>query len=199
MQKITEDVHFIPGTDYCSNIYILKDKETTIIIDTGDGNQEIKEDAEYCFLTHGHIDHTSGARKDWQVFLREEEKKFDGQFPYNIPEFAKPLNMPHLKAGSFDFEFIHTPGHTPGGVCIWEKKRNILFTGDTLFSDGWVGRTDMPGGDYKKLEASLRLLFTRFTKTKSQKMMFPFDMDELEFNVSFICPGHGEVQGISKM
>jgi len=192
LQKITENISYIPGSDYCSNIYILKDAGATIVIDTGDGNIEIKEKADYCFLTHGHMDHTNGARKDWQVFLREEEKKFDNQFHYHVPEFAKPLDMQKLKIESFDFEFIHTPGHTPGGVCIWEKKRNILFTGDTLFSDGWVGRTDMPGGDYKKLESSLRLIFQRFTKIKNQKMIFPFDMDELGFNVSFICPGHGE-------
>jgi len=192
LQSITEDLSFVPGSDYCSNIYLLKDNEFTVIIDTGDGNTEIKEKADYCFLTHGHMDHTNGVRKDWQVFLREEEKKFGNQFPYHIPEFTKPLDFNHMKIGSFDFEFIHTPGHTPGGICIWEKKRNILFTGDTLFSDGWVGRTDMPGGDYKKLESSLRFIFGRFTKTKNQKMIFPFDLDKLEFSISFLCPGHGE-------
>jgi glyoxylase-like metal-dependent hydrolase (beta-lactamase superfamily II) len=191
-KKITENISYISGSDYCSNIYILKDSDATIIIDTGDGNTEIKEKADFCFLTHGHMDHTNGARKDWQVFIREEEKKFDEQFPYHVPEFAKSLQVQHMKVGSFDFEFIHTPGHTPGGMCIWEKKRNILFTGDTLFSDGWVGRTDMPGGDYKNLEASLRLLFGRFAEKKEHKIMFPFDLDELDLNISFMCPGHGE-------
>jgi len=190
--QIAENLFYIPGTDCCSNIYILKDSNATIVIDTGDGNHEIKEKADLCLLTHGHMDHTNGARKDWPCYVRKEEKKYDGMFPYYIPEFAKPLVQQHTKIGSFDFEFCHTPGHTPGGVCIWEKKRNILFTGDTLFSDGWVGRTDMPGGDYKKLEGSLRLLFGKFSKKKEHKIMFPFDLDDLELNIVLLCPGHGE-------
>ena len=192
MKEIAENCFYIAGSDYSSNIYILKDTEATVVIDTGDGNVKIKEKADYCFLTHGHMDHTNGARKDWEVFLREEEKRYAGQFPYFVPEFAKPLVQSHMKIGSFDFEFIHTPGHTPGSVCIWEKKRNILFTGDTLFSEGWVGRTDMPGGDYKKLEGSLRLLFSKFAEKKDHKIMFPFDLDGLNLNISLLCPGHGE-------
>ena len=47
------------------------------------------------------------------------------------------------------------PGHTPGSVCLWSSKEGILFSGDTLFFDG-VGRTDLAGGDEKKLRASLQ-------------------------------------------
>jgi len=54
-----------------------------------------------------------------------------------------------------DLEVIETPGHTPGSVCLWSSKEGILFSGDTLFFDG-VGRTDLAGGDEKKLRASLQ-------------------------------------------
>jgi glyoxylase-like metal-dependent hydrolase (beta-lactamase superfamily II) len=48
---------------------------------------------------------------------------------------------------------VHTPGHTPGGICL--KHDNILFTGDTLFAGG-IGRTDLPGGSYEKLLKSIK-------------------------------------------
>jgi hydroxyacylglutathione hydrolase len=54
-----------------------------------------------------------------------------------------------------DLEVIETPGHTAGSVCLWSSKEGILFSGDTLFFDG-VGRTDLAGGDEKKLRASLQ-------------------------------------------
>jgi hydroxyacylglutathione hydrolase len=64
-----------------------------------------------------------------------------------------------LKDGSrvlgMDLEVLETPGHTPGSVCLWSSKEGILFSGDTLFFDG-VGRTDLAGGDEKKLRASLQ-------------------------------------------
>jgi hydroxyacylglutathione hydrolase len=54
-----------------------------------------------------------------------------------------------------DLEVIETPGHTPGSVCLWSSKEGILFSGDTLFFDG-VGRTDLAGGDEKKLRTSIQ-------------------------------------------
>ncbi|MEM2974435.1 MAG: MBL fold metallo-hydrolase [Candidatus Micrarchaeia archaeon] len=192
MLEITDNMCYIHGSDYCSNIYILRDNDSTIVIDTGDGDMKIDEKVDYCFLTHGHMDHTGGAQEKWNVFLRDEEKRFDNKFPYHIPKFFTPLNAQHMRIGQFDFEFIHTPGHTPGSICIWEKRRNILFTGDTLFADGWVGRTDMLGGDYRELESSLKMLFARFTKTGNQKIIFPFNMEKLGLTIDWLCPGHGE-------
>ena len=54
-----------------------------------------------------------------------------------------------------DLEVLETPGHTPGSVCLWSSREGVLFSGDTLFFDG-VGRTDLAGGDEKKLRASLQ-------------------------------------------
>ena len=58
-----------------------------------------------------------------------------------------------LEFDGVSFEVIHTPGHTPGGVCL--RRGNQMLVGDTLFA-GSVGRTDLPGGDWDALVASIR-------------------------------------------
>jgi len=75
------------------------------------------------------------------------------------------------KAG-IQLRVFHTPGHTPGGICLYCEKDNIIFVGDTLFA-GSVGRTDFPGGNTKKLIQSIR-----------QKLLtLPDD--------TIVYPGHG--------
>ena len=76
--------------------------------------------------------------------------------------------------GGVKLEVIHTPGHTPGGVCFYEPKEKVLFSGDTVFADG-VGRTDFLGGDFEKLEESV------------EKLLKLVD----ERGVETIYPGHG--------
>lgn len=66
------------------------------------------------------------------------------------------------------WEIIHTPGHTPGSVCIYNKDRNILLSGDTLFCGG-TGRTDLPGGNCSQLESSLKKL----AGLKPETIVFP--------------------------
>ena len=61
----------------------------------------------------------------------------------------------HVKMGDVDFEVLHTPGHTAGSVVL--RAGDTLFTGDTLFK-GSMGRTDLPGGSYEDMKASLRRL-----------------------------------------
>jgi glyoxylase-like metal-dependent hydrolase (beta-lactamase superfamily II) len=69
------------------------------------------------------------------------------------------------------FKVIHLPGHTPGSVAYYDEEAGVLFSGDTLFR-GDYGRTDLPGGDFGKLESSLRRLFA------------------MDGNIT-VCPGHG--------
>ncbi|MCX7916846.1 MAG: MBL fold metallo-hydrolase, partial [bacterium] len=76
-----------------------------------------------------------------------------------------------IKIGEINLEVIHTPGHTPGSICL--KFDNILFTGDTIFADG-IGRTDFPEGNEGKLIKSI----------KEKILLLP---DEV-----IIYPGHGE-------
>jgi len=66
---------------------------------------------------------------------------------------------------------IHTPGHTPGGICLYDEATHDLLSGDTVFSDGAFGRTDLPGGD----EAALRLSLERLAA----------------LDVRGLYPGHG--------
>ena len=57
-----------------------------------------------------------------------------------------------------DFAVIHTPGHTPGCICLWSKKDRVLISGDTVFADGYFGRYDFPGGSRTELARSLERL-----------------------------------------
>ena len=75
-----------------------------------------------------------------------------------------------ITCGELEFQVLHTPGHTPGGICL--QGCGIVFTGDTLFASG-VGRTDFPGGSWSLLMESIR----------NRLLSFP---DE-----TIILPGHG--------
>jgi len=120
--------------------------------------------------THGHWDHiaenlplrkSSGAKvvihkDDGHYLLNPTSLLFE--LPFTI-EPIKPdgylADNQVLEVGSLKFIILHTPGHTPGGVCLYEANENVLFTGDTLFA-GSVGRTDLPGGDWETLLESLK-------------------------------------------
>lgn len=193
LMKLMDGISWIEGSDYCSNVYVLMDDKTCIVIDTADGTVDIERvigrKPDYCILTHGHGDHTGGIKEDWNTFLRAED--FREEFPYRVPAGVKKLESNRLAVGSFDLEIIHTPGHTKGSVCVLERNRSILFTGDTLFSDGWIGRTDMPGGNDRDMLASLKLLLGRFAKEKNARIVIPFDFDSCRLDVSILCGGHG--------
>jgi len=65
-----------------------------------------------------------------------------------------------IQFGHHALQVIHTPGHTPGGCCLYLEAEQKLISGDTLFADG-VGRTDLPGGSHEQLVTSIRTrLFT---------------------------------------
>jgi glyoxylase-like metal-dependent hydrolase (beta-lactamase superfamily II) len=106
------------------------------------------------FNTHGHGDHTAGnaplkARTGAPVVLHAEDA--DGYPEADV--FLK--NETPLKVGEITFEVFHTPGHTPGGTCLYAGGN--LFTGDTLFV-GDSGRTDLRGGERPTLGRSIRRL-----------------------------------------
>ena len=155
----------------CSNVYLLESDAGTLMIDSGNGELELEKPLQV-ILTHGHFDHTRGVRDGWNAFMHRAD--FMNEIPYYTPMGVKSLSLARIKWGKFELEVIHTPGHTPGSVCILEKRNRILFSGDTIFPEGGRGRTDFKGGDEKAMAKSLEML-----KKLDYKML---------------CAGHGEIE-----
>ena len=147
--------------------------------------------------THGHLDHLWGAKwatERWQtpVLMHEADipmaRAMQDQYTlFGIPAKAEPFPIKSLTAeGGLTAErscsiavlqrsglsVLPTPGHTPGSVCLYWPDEKVLLSGDTLFCMGY-GRTDLPGGSYADLIASIRTLFD-----------LPSDV--------IVYPGHGE-------
>ncbi len=133
--------------------------------------------------THGHPDHTCGNEKmkrltGAQVLMHKADDELFRE-PGIVAMFrawgfepAPPADGylddgQILQVGNLSFEIIHTPGHSPGSVCIYGH--GILVTGDSLFIDA-VGRTDLPGGDYNVLMRSLK---TRILPLPDETIVLP--------------------------
>jgi glyoxylase-like metal-dependent hydrolase (beta-lactamase superfamily II) len=153
-----------------SNVYLLESEDGLLMIDAGSGKLELDE-PDRVLLTHGHYDHTKGVKKDWKALMHPADIKFKSKMPYWVPPQAGPLDMRPMKWGQFELEFVHTPGHTPGSICIFEKRNKVLFSGDTLFQEGDCGRTDLLGGDAEDMRESLELI--------------------ADIGYEVLCPGHG--------
>jgi hydroxyacylglutathione hydrolase len=144
----------------------------------------------YIVNTHGHIDHVLGNAFAAEQFRVPVLIHNDDLFLYNrapeqgllygirlnaLPVPDASLNEKYnLKLGSNELKIIHTPGHSPGGICIADFSEKIVFCGDTIFKLS-IGRTDLPGGDYETL-----------IKTINTKLF-----DSMDDDVS-LYPGHME-------
>jgi glyoxylase-like metal-dependent hydrolase (beta-lactamase superfamily II) len=157
------------------NCYILADEETreTIIIDPGDDYAKIKRRLDNLDLkpklildTHGHIDHIGANDKfNLPIWIHKQDSDYLTHPQRNLSTFfVSPYVSPtadrlleegdKIRVGKeIVLEVIHTPGHTPGGICL--KGDGFVFTGDTLFSGG-IGRTDFPESSEKELLKSIR-------------------------------------------
>lgn len=160
----------------CTNCYVVGDDDEVIIIDTPstDGLPQINSlvdgrNVSAIVCTHGHYDHIAGSdvvrkrykaplliHKDDEDALTDGDKSLSSQFGL-ISNFGPASNTltdgDEIKAGKFSFKVIHTPGHTPGSICLYTDGH--LFCGDTIFNFG-VGRTDFQGGDSDKLRNSIK-------------------------------------------
>ncbi len=185
----------IPVGALQANCYIVGDSETkeVVIIDPGAEWEKIYNEIDsneykvhYIIATHGHGDHI-GAIKDLkgkidaEVVIHKEDSgmlrdsrlnlsKFTGDGCTQISHDIIVEDEDELLVGQHKFKFIHTPGHTRGGVCILVDKK--LFSGDTLFQNT-IGRTDLPGGDYQQILNAL----------KNKLMVLSDDIE--------VYPGHG--------
>lgn len=165
------------------NTYIVYDKTgDAIIIDPGCYSQsDIDEVTHFVdanglkikclIITHGHIDHILGIDALKSIYKVDVLGHAD-DLPLikGSPEHAEIFGLHFDQAptldrtitdgekiifGNINFEIIHTPGHSKGGVCIFFREQKVLFTGDTLFN-GSIGRTDLLGGNYENLIDSIQ-------------------------------------------
>lgn len=146
-----------------TNCYFVGAKKGILIDPGGEGKKilkwlkELEVEIEKVVLTHAHPDHWGGIKEmgKVQIFLHPED------FPllkrYLPPEKGNTFDffpLPEkIEIEGEIFRIIHTPGHTPGSVCLWGG--GALFSGDTLFFQG-VGRCDLCGGDAFLLEKSIK-------------------------------------------
>ena len=181
-----------------SNSYLILGRRP-VLIDVGTGARLLDEQKrlkEYLdgkklhrlVLTHMHFDHTGGAAA-MQAFTGAEalahppdsKALAEGDDALTcsgwLGEKQRPLKINAVKegelidCGDMALEVLHTPGHTAGSICLWDKVAGNLFSGDTVFANGGVGRWDLPTGDHGALVSSLERL--------------------LELDVKGLYPGHG--------
>ena len=166
------------GFNSCNCYLVKSDNNKGLLIDPGgDGERILKlirdENiiVENIVLTHGHFDHIGAVD-----FLRKKLDSIVNIHKLDNPALSDPeknlsiISMDELIIKSadsllenndllFDFTIIHTPGHSPGGISLYNAENKILFSGDTLFNKGY-GRTDFPGADQKTLYDSIEKLMS---------------------------------------
>lgn len=143
-----------------TNCYLISSDSEFAIIDPGYVTKELLKEIEgknikFIILTHYHWDHVLGVKKikektGAKILIHKADKDF-----LKIPIDQVLEGGEEIKLGKETLKIIHTPGHSPGSICILGK--DFIFTGDTLFEDGF-GRTDLAGGSQKDLEKSLKIL-----------------------------------------
>ncbi len=167
-----------------TNSYLIWDESTNkaAVIDPSDeggfiSNKILENDLTLTkiILTHGHFDHVNGLlelklnfshvpilmhQDDLKLYKKapQSTKHWTNQDPGPVPpidEFIKDKQL--ITIGDSQLKVIHTPGHTPGSICLYNKQDDILFSGDTLFKDGF-GRVDFSYSSPTKMKQSLKKL-----------------------------------------
>jgi len=192
--RLTDDLHAFPWRSLTvnnCNSYLI-DGPFKILIDPGhqhlfsqleDSLRALAitpQDINLIIGTHIHPDHIEAAESfasfSTMVTVHEEEYAYFRDMAsvgYGLerePDFF--LKEGNLNAGGVELDVMHTPGHSPGSVCLYWPARKALFSGDLVFQGG-VGRTDLPGGDGTQLKENIRRLSS--------------------LDVELLLPGHGTI------
>lgn len=176
----------VTSPPWYENCYILRHRPSgslTVVDPGGDGARILRQlegmggSIAGVLLTHGHFDHLGAvaalqdhfglscrAHRDEQPVIERAAalaammtgEKVDG--PRSCDYYD---GEPTLEIGGLSLRVLHTPGHTPGGICLCGE--GFVLTGDTLFEHG-VGRTDLPGGDGRKLQTSITRLLDELSE-----------------------------------
>jgi len=179
------------------NCFLVGDEASNeaVVVDPGaDGDAVLDAidrsgmQVKYIINTHGHFDHIGAVQalkeatgatyliheKDLHLLsVAERSARMYGLSAKNAPQPDRFLTDGlRLEFGSLAIEVLHTPGHTPGGCCLYLCNEKLVITGDTLFADS-IGRTDLPGGSLKQLLSGIR----------EKLMTLPDDV--------VVWPGHG--------
>ena len=176
---------------FASNCYIVgseSDKKGMIIDPGGKAKQILKKveglglDIKLIVLTHGHIDHTGALKEVREVTGAEVAIHADDAKSLKVQSLSRIFGLSYptppspdrllkdgdsIDVGDMHFEVLHTPGHTPGGICLLGE--GVVFSGDTLFNYG-VGRTDLPGGSSSQLLNSIQ---TRLMTLPDNTVVYP--------------------------
>lgn len=174
----------------CAYIVVCEKTNKAAVIDPGGDEDKILAeienlgaDVEYVIATHGHPDHVCGNRTiqeatgakivmhsvDAEFFDKSEVKSYFSMLGLE-PSPSVDLKVEEgdeIAVGEVKLQVLHTPGHTPGGMCLYNAPD--LITGDTLFVGG-LGRTDFPGGSHPELLNSIR---TKLLVLPSETVVWP--------------------------
>lgn len=181
-----------------TNCYVAINEETkqAVIIDPAAcpsylmshiKSEKLKVEA--ILLTHGHFDHIMGIdgfleEFDVPVYVHEDDSRlmtdpqmnqsgtYTAGYTYEGTESVRDGQM--LSLAGYTFKVLHTPGHTPGGVCYYVETEKVLFSGDTLFQTS-VGRTDFPQGSMSDLVRGIK---EKLMVLPDEVMVYPGHMGE---------------------
>lgn len=181
---------------FATNTFVVRDEQNNVLLIDPACSCQYEQQQLYTYVrslntppssfhiiaTHGHLDHLWGATwatEQWHtpVLMHEADiplaEAMQDQYDlFGVRMKAEPFPIEKLQPSVFHFQLLHTPGHTPGSICLYWPADKVLLSGDTLFRMGY-GRTDLPGGNMGQLIDSLERLFKLPADTK-------------------VYPGHGD-------
>ncbi|MCF8001222.1 MAG: MBL fold metallo-hydrolase [Halanaerobiales bacterium] len=186
------------GVNFTNCYLIGKRDSSAIVIDPGDEIDKIMDmvneynvKVEKIINTHGHFDHISANQElkektGAEIYIHEQDSEALINPSKNLSSHLGQNNLVKLNKADniinegdiitiedYKFEVFHTPGHSPGSICLYDENKKILISGDTIFSMG-VGRTDFPGCSQQELINSI----------ENKILTLPEDVK--------VYPGHGQ-------